>query len=172
MEPKIEIKAIKDLSQSEQDEVYQLLTVIFEADISQWIWTQEDYRLLVRVDNRILAHIAIIERTCLVNNQPVKVGGVGGVGTHPEWRSRGLASLAMRKTADFLKNQLKVEYGVLFCANEMVPYYQRLGWRRIDAPVTFEHHRIRMQSDSPVMYLPCEKPYWPAGDVDVCGMPW
>jgi aminoglycoside 2'-N-acetyltransferase I len=172
MEPTIEIKAIRNLSQPEQDEVYQLLTVVFEADISQWTWSQDDYRLLVRIDNRILSHVAIIERTCLVNEHPVKVGGVGGVGTHPEWRGQGLASLAMRQTAEFMKNQLKVEYGVLFCANEMVPYYQRLGWRMIDAPVTFEEHGVRMQCDCPVMYLPCVKPYWPAGNVDVCGTLW
>jgi aminoglycoside 2'-N-acetyltransferase I len=172
MEPKIEIKAIRNLSQEVQDEVYQLLTAVFEADISQWRWSQDDYRLLVRVDNCIVSHVAMIERTCLVNKQPVKVGGVGGVGTHPDFRDRGLASLAMRQTADFLKNQLKVEYGVLFCANEMVPYYQRLGWRMIDAPVAFEEQGVKMQCDCPVMYLPCEKLYWPAGNVDVCGTLW
>lgn len=172
MEPSIEIKKIKNLSQKEQDEVYQLLTVVFEADISQWTWSLDDYRLLVRMGDSIVSHVAMIERTCLVNAQPIKVGGVGGVGTLPEWRGRGLASLAMQQTADFLKNQLKVEYGMLFCANEMVPYYQRLGWRMVDAPVSFEEHAVKMQCDCPVMYLPCEKLYWPAGNVDVCGTLW
>jgi predicted acetyltransferase len=172
MEPNIEIKAVRNLSQQEQDEVYQLLTVVFEADISQWSWFEDDYRLLVRVKDRIVAQVSIIERTCLVNGLPVKVGGVGGVGTLPNWRGQGLASLAMKQTADFMKNQLKVEYGVLFCANEMVPYYQRLGWRLVDAPLVFEQHHTKMQCDCPVMYLPCQKPYWPAGDVDVCGTLW
>ena len=172
MEQSVEIKSVKNLSAEEQDEVYQLLTIVFEADISTWSWSQDDWRLLVRVDNRIVSHVAITERTCLVNGQPVKVGGVGGVGTHPEWRNQGLAALAMQKTAGFLVNTLKVDFGVLFCATEMVPYYQRLGWRVIDASVFFEDEGKKMRCDCPVMYLPGTKPYWPWGDVDISGHLW
>ena len=172
VEPTVEIKAVKNLSPEESEEILKLLTVVFEADISSWTWSQDDWRVLVRVDHRIVSHVAISERTCLVNEKPVKVGGVGGVGTHPEWRSQGLASLAMRQTANFVIDQLKVEFGVLFCANEMVPYYQRLGWRMIDAPVFFEEGGIKMRCDLPVMYLPGTKPYWPWGDVDICGHLW
>lgn len=172
MEPNVEIKAVKNLSPEESEEVLRLLTLVFEADISGWTWSQDDWRLLVRMDNSLVSHVAIVERACLVNGQPVKVSGVGGVGTHPEWRGQGLASLAMRQAADFLINQLKVDFGVLFCGNEMVPYYQRLGWRMIDAPVFFDQPSGKMQSDCPVMYLPGTKPYWPWGDVDICGYPW
>jgi hypothetical protein len=70
MEPTIEIKSIRNLAQPEQDEVYKLLAVVFEADISHWTWSQDDYRLLVRVDNHIVSHVSIIERTCLVNEAP------------------------------------------------------------------------------------------------------
>ena len=172
IDPIVEIKTVKSLTPEESEEVFKLLTVVFEADISTWNWTPDDWRLLVRVEDKLVSHIAIIERTCLVNGKPVKVGGVGGVGTHPEWRGHGLASLAMVQAAEFLTNGLKVEFGVLFCDQEMVPYYQRLGWRMIDAPVYFSMHDSKMQSDSPAMYLPGTKPYWPSGDVDVCGYPW
>jgi aminoglycoside 2'-N-acetyltransferase I len=172
MEPTVEIKSVKNLSPEEQDEVYQLLTIVYEADISTWTWSQDDWRLLVRMNDRIVSHVAITERICLVDGQPVKVGGIGGVGTHPEWRKQGLASLAMRKTADFLVKTLKVDFGVLFCANELVPYYQRLGWRTIDSPVFFGEEGEKMPCDCPVMYLPGTKPYWPWGEVNIRGRLW
>jgi aminoglycoside 2'-N-acetyltransferase I len=172
MEPSVNIKAVKNLTPEEQDEVYRLLSVVYEADISTWTWSQDDWRVWVQVDHRIVAHVAITERTCLVNRQPVKVGGIGGVGTHPDWRKQGLASLAMQKTADFLVHQLKADFGVLFCANEMVPYYQRLGWRMIDSPVYFEEEGEKMLCDCPVMYLPGTQPYWPWGEVEIGGRLW
>jgi aminoglycoside 2'-N-acetyltransferase I len=172
MEPIVEIKAVKDLSPEESDEALRLLNIVFETDTSGWTWAQDDWRLLVRVDNRMVAHVGIVERTCLVNGEPVKVGGVGGVGTHPDWRRQGLAALAMRKTADFMINRLEAEFGVLFCAHEMVPYYQRLGWKMIDAPVFFDQPGGKEQCNFPVMFLPGTKHSWPQGDVDVCGYPW
>lgn len=172
IDPTVEIKTVRDLTLEEEDEIYKLLAAAFEADISTWTWTPEDWRVLVRVDNRIVSHVSIVERTCLVKGQSVKVGGVGGVGTLPERRGQGLASLAMKQTADFLINQLKVDFGVLLCGNDLVPYYQRLGWRMIDDPVFFEEPAGRLQCDCPVMYLPGIKPYWPSGIVDVRGNPW
>lgn len=172
LEPRVEIKAVKNLTQAEQDEVFRLLTVVYKADISTWTWSQEDWRVLVWVGDCIVAHVAITERTCLVDGKPVKVGGVGGVGTHPQWRNQGLAALAMQKTADFLVNNLKVDFGVLFCDGEMVPYYQRLGWRIIDSPVYFKDEDKMRLCDCPVMYLPGTKPYWPWGAVEINGRLW
>lgn len=172
MDATIAIKMVAELSDAEQHEAYQLLKSVFGGEVSVWTWAEDDWRLLARVNGKMVTHIGIVVRTCLVKNQTVKVGGIGGVATLEEWRGQGLATQAMRAAADFLKKQLKVDFGMLFCSREMVPFYQRLGWRLIDAPVFFDQPGGKMQSDCPVMYLPCTKPYFPWGDVNICGYPW
>ena len=44
-------------------------------------------------------------RTGLCNDTPVKIGGVGGVMTHPHARRLGLASRAIERQIDFFKEQ-------------------------------------------------------------------
>jgi len=56
----------------------------------------------------------------------VRIGGIGGVTTHPDYRRRGLASQLMTQTADVMRSG-GYELGLLFTE---IParFYRNLGW--------------------------------------------
>jgi GNAT superfamily N-acetyltransferase len=59
----------------------------------------------------------------------VRVGGVGGVMTYPQFRGEGHASAVMRCAGEHIARTADV--GVLFCDESNVRFYERLGWTRL-----------------------------------------
>jgi predicted acetyltransferase len=117
--------------------------------------------------------VEIVERIGTVNGQPVKLGGIGGVTTLPEWRRRGLASIALQRAATFMREELHVEFGLLGCEREMAPFYGRLGWEIADAPLVFDQPSGKTTfADAVTMVLPCAGKEFPRGTIDLCGLPW
>ena len=58
------------------------------------------------------------------------------------------------------------------CSADLVPWYCELGWRHVNAPLTFDQPSGRVGWDEEVMVLPCTDRAWPAGPIDLCGLPW
>jgi hypothetical protein len=137
----------------------------------QWV-PKNDWHVVVKLDGVIRSQVGIVERTCTVDGRPVKLGGVGGVATFPNMQKRGLASAAMHRTAGFMRDSLKVEFGLLVCARETEPFYRRLGWQEVDGPLVFDQPRGKVTFDGVTMILPCVKQNWPPGIIDLCGLPW
>src|SRR5438270_913156 len=50
--------------------------------------------------------------------------------THPASRGRGFATTAIQRALDFFHEQGDVDFGLLVCEPGLVPFYERLGWRR------------------------------------------
>jgi Acetyltransferase (GNAT) domain len=60
--------------------------------------------------------------------------GIAGVGTDPKFRRQGLATVGMKRATEIPVEE-GFDLGALFCAPKMVPFYERLGWRRYDGAV-------------------------------------
>ncbi|HJQ76582.1 MAG TPA: GNAT family N-acetyltransferase [Acidimicrobiia bacterium] len=63
-----------------------------------------------------------------VDDEPVRIGGVGGIATHPDHRGRGLA----RNSIDIALEHMTengADFALLVCRDQLVPYYESLGWR-------------------------------------------
>jgi predicted GNAT family acetyltransferase len=76
-----------------------------------------------------LCHVGLVLRDAKWNSRPVRVGGIGGVKTHPAVRGRGFASTAIRLARDFFCNQGNVDFLLLVCEPHLVAFYERFGWR-------------------------------------------
>jgi len=100
------------------------------------------------------------------------VAGVGGVVTVPEAQGRGHAQRGMRHAAEFFCREWGVEFGLLFCRDALIPFYERLGWQLVAAPVEIEQPDGPVTSAMNVMVLPCGGRVWPAGDVRLQSFPW
>jgi predicted acetyltransferase len=117
--------------------------------------------------------VEILERTVTVDGQPVRVGGIGGVGTHPDFRRRGHSTAALRVAAEFMRTNLRVPFGLLVTGTEEIPFYGRVGWHVIAGPVTFDQPNGQVVvSDGVNMVLPLGPEPWPSGPVFLCGLPW
>lgn len=149
-----------------------LLRMVFGADLDSLLWAQDDWRVLIFKNGILAAHVGIVDRTVLAGAEKIRVGGIGGVATRPEFRGLGLASLAMQRAANFMSGEYAADAGLLMCGAEMLPFYQGLGWLPINDPMIFDQPSGKMPNEGQTCRLPCNRADWPVGTVDLCGYPW
>jgi aminoglycoside 2'-N-acetyltransferase I len=154
------------------DHIHTLLreTFIEEGDDTQW--SDVDWHILITMDGMLVSHVEIVERDAQVGRDRLKLGGIGGVMTLPEWRGRGLAQAGMRKAQEFICEEMDADFGLLMCDPKMVTFYARLGWFEVDAPLVYDHPCGKRTFDDVVMVLSCTGRAWPDGMIDLCGYPW
>lgn len=168
----IEIRQSGQLTPSEKEYLSCWTRQVFGGAAFDYTWADVDWHVLVWIGAELVSHVEIIERTGMVGGQSVKLGGVGGVASADEWRGRGLATLAMEKAGEFLRGKLHVEFGLLICGQEMTSFYHRLGWEVVHGPLVFHQPEGKVTFEDVVMVLPCRGQQWPAGTIDLCGLPW
>lgn len=169
---RVEIKRSGEMTPSDQEHVDHLIGQAFGAEVADYAWADVDWHVLVWIEGELASHVEIIDRTGTVGGQPMRLGGIGGVATASEWRGRGLATVGMSKAAQFLCGDLDVEFGLLICGQEMMPFYHRLGWQITAGPLVFDQPEGKVTFHDVVMVLPCQGQEWPAGTIDLCGLPW
>ncbi len=100
-----------------------------------------DTRHFVRSAGSLLvSHVQVIPIELQGSDRPLVIGGVSSVLTYPPFRGEGHASALMRRAASHIE-AAGLPMGMLFCGEETIPFYQRLGWH------TLEKGRVRVQAD-------------------------
>ena len=94
--------------------------------------------------------------------------------TPPDQRGHGLASYTLRQVAAFMPHEMGVAFGLLVTGLDLIPFYSRLGWQRVTAPLRFFQPDGQDKSDriEVVMVLPLTDQPWPEGPIDLGGLPW
>mgnify|MGYP006279301363 FL=1 len=169
---RIQIKRKDELSRAHRDIVSEWADEVFGADMDRFIWAEPDWHLLVRHYSRVVSHLALLRRQVRVNGDTLTVGGVGTVMTPRPWRGQGLASMALRRAERFIAEALCADFGLLFCAPEMVPFYARSGWVEVTGPVHVEQPEGKRVWPERTMVFPCSRRAWPGGPVELCNPPW
>lgn len=90
--------------------------------------------LITDETGELVSYTGIVSRKGAVDANPVLIGGIGGVATHPEHRRKGYAALGMGRALDFLLSE-GADFALLVCRDELVDYYASLGWRLFTDPV-------------------------------------
>lgn len=127
----MEIRAVRE---SELAELVELMCLVYRPNghARFWRYFREDpsYRLdqsrVVIVDGRIVASLRLWDRMMRVGSCPVRMGGIGAVCTHPDWRGAGYATALMQELISYMRSA-DYDLGVLF---SIIPgaFYRRLGW--------------------------------------------
>lgn len=169
---KITILRASDLTPEQRQDIWDWLYQIFGEEIRTYAWSEPDWHVIGYEDGQRVCHIDITERTAIAGGHPVRLGGVGGVMTIPEYRGRGIASAALKRAGAFLHDSLVVEFGLLTCDPSMTPFYHKLGWQVVDAPLVYDQPGGKVDLEGAVMILPCRDRAWPPGPIDLCGYPW
>jgi predicted acetyltransferase len=126
----------------------------------------------VYANDQLVSHVGIVKHIVTVGEQQVTVGGIGGVVTVPAAQGKGCASAALQQATKFMGEELKVEFGLLFCLARMTPFYQRFGWQEVQEPVFIDQASGKIPSPLEVMVLPCRSETWPTGPVKLESLPW
>lgn len=118
-------------------------------------------------------HAGIVVREARWNDRPVRVGGIGGVKTHPAVRGRGHATAVIRRAVEFLRNEADVVFALLVCEPALVSFYERLGWHLFRGAVLVAQHgeTVPFTFNLPMTVPVCNTEN-PTGTLDLMGPPW
>ena len=135
-------------------------------------WRPKDRHVVLLVDGSMVSHVGLVRHTIRVAERAVEVAGFGGVLTHPDHQGRGFGRVAMQKAEAYAHGVLGVDFGYLFCRQAMQPWYERLGWQRVEQPVWIDQPQGIMQAPLPSMVNCLGQEPWPPGEIQLGSYPW
>jgi hypothetical protein len=136
------------------------------------LWARPGWYILARHGTRIVGRIGIFRRTITVGKREIRVGGLGGVITRERWCRRGVAAHMLVTAERVMRDVLRCEYGLLLCAQDVVPVYEGAGWKLVDGPTSFMQGSSKLTYRNLTMVLQLGKSRWPAGPINFRGLPW
>jgi GNAT superfamily N-acetyltransferase len=157
-----------------------LLDIVWPDDVvatlawADVVWAHAGRRVMIREDaspHELVCHVGLFERTASFNDKDVTIGGIGGVGTHPDRRGRGYATAGMRAATDCFAREHK-DFALLFCEPHNHAFYRALGWRQFEGEVYVDQPqgRIRFEAMAPFTFDLKLAPR--GGIIDLRGLPW
>ncbi|UZE48955.1 GNAT family N-acetyltransferase [Rhodopseudomonas sp. P2A-2r] len=158
--------------------VAQLFDLVWPDDVLRqlpWghiVFADADLRVLVESDEQLVCHVGIFRRDVTWNGRKLRAGGIGGVATHPDFRGRGLASVALNAAVQTLKDERATDFALLFCDPHNEAFYASRGWKRFMGEVWAEQPggRVRFDAMLPMVFYLKRAPH--EGEIDLCGLPW
>jgi hypothetical protein len=166
------IRVVKELTDEERERLFGWGENIFGIEDSLYTWRPKDLHVVLDVDGKSASHVGLVDHVVSVAGKHVRVGGVGAVATNGLMHGHGYAQKTMRYAEKYMCEELKVEFGLLFCLDRLKPFYERQNWQLLNEPVEFDQPSGKMVSPLNVMVLPCKDETWPAGTTDLCSLPW
>ena len=94
-------------------------------DDEDWEHALGGMHFLVEIEDRIVAHAAVVERELHVAGRPVRTGYVEAVATAPERQRAGHGTAVMRAVNAYI--DATFDLGALGTGSQ--PFYERLGWQ-------------------------------------------
>lgn len=176
---RFELKKVTDLTAEAREALRSLSAAVYPPHVTaSWPgraieWTPPQWSVIAwEDDGRALSHVGVVLREGRADGKAVRIGGIGGVLTHPLARKRGLASQGIRLAIDFFREE-GVDFALLVCEPELVPLYENLGWNRHEGELCVR------QGDALVRFTFNLPMTFPVGlrpssgmTVDLMGPPW
>ena len=146
---------IRAAHESELEQVVELCCLAFDSDDHERYWQyvrgDSSYRpsqtRVVVVNDKVVSTLRVWERRIRVGDSLVRMGGIGGVCTHPRYRGVGYASALMRDTIEYLKTA-GYDIGALFT---IIPdeFYSRLGWVSLPLRSSIVMCNLSIEAETP-----------------------
>lgn len=141
--------------------------------VQQTTWAVPDWSVLGTVDGRLACFYHVVLRSVRFDGEAVPVAGLNNLITLPPCKGRGLASRLLRETESWWFEALGARCGLLLCADALVPYYERLGWRSVPSAVRFAQPGLPSQSwAANCMLLHPDGRAASPQVIDLQGLPW
>jgi predicted acetyltransferase len=187
---------------SEHDECLAMLDTAFDWTPNGYFthylkgdpWYKNDYCRVYSIDGRIVSSVNICRRQVRVGSATLTLGGIGNVGTDPEFRGRGYSSLVLKDCVEVM-DQEEMDFSVLYTG--IHGFYHRIGWRVLPIPflagklkhvnISASSYAVRPYTENDaasllriydayssqlVMTAIRTEPYWRAFCMHECHPPW
>jgi aminoglycoside 2'-N-acetyltransferase I len=173
------IKHVAQISGAEQSRINEVDHLAFHSgppaipeNEDGIIWAENEYYALGILDGSIVSLICLLRREVYVGDQKIRIAGIGGVATHPDFQRHGFAGLLLKNSEIFIREKLDVHFALLVCSLEREAYYQKYGWKTITDPMVFNTPNGKQTWPELTMVLSLNDQPWPSGLIDLCGPPW
>lgn len=169
----IEVKKHHELLEKTKDKLNSYIKDEFGhiPIVNETEWATPDWTIVYYEKNRIATFYNIIVREIIIDNRVFKVGGINNVITPKEFRRKGYASKILRNTEHLIFDNLKCDLGVLLCADNLIPFYEKLNWYIVNCPVYFEQSTGVKLWKSNTMLLTKNEKVIPQ-KIHLNGLPW
>ena len=146
--------------------------VLQQTPWGQMAFAEADLRVMIASDEQVVSHVGIYRREGIWKGRKIRIGGIGGVMTHPDFRRRGLASVALTAAVHTLKEERATDFALLFCTADTAEFYSSRGWKRFAGEVFTEQAgaRKRFEALQPYVFYLKRAPH--EGELDLGGLPW
>jgi GNAT superfamily N-acetyltransferase len=174
---RLEFLAAGKIPQTEHQEIDELDHIAYQSvaeleGAGSIAWASSQWMGLGRLEDQLIVQLGCLQRKIRVAGTPIRVAGIGGVATHPDFQQRGYASQLMHATAEFIHQELQIPFGLLICDGRPCQLYQKLGWLRVADYLIYQQNGLRLKLNTSVMVLNLMDRLFPAGEIDLCGVPW
>lgn len=166
------IRHTDELKESERREIDEVDHLAFMGEEDEIEWSPSEWYVLGKLAGRIVSHVGILKRRIRVGELFLEVGGVGGFATLPDYQQRGFGSTVLRRADEFMRLDLRLEFGLLVCGQDMIAFYSKHGWQITDAEMLFLSHGTKHVFHDTIMVIRLGERPWPEGTIDLCGAPW
>lgn len=141
--------------------------------VRQTTWAVPDWSVLGTVDTRLACFYHAVLRDVRFDGEAVPVVGLNNLITLPPYKGRGLASRLLQETESLWFGTLGARCGLLLCADALVPFYERLGWRSVPSAVRFAQPGMPPQTwAANCMLLSPDRREASPQVIDLAGLPW
>ena len=179
MKTKIEFVATEDFSDRQQSALEQLGAAVYPPEVVATLpgrfftWARPQWSVLLWDGKELVSRGGLLVRDAFHDGTQKRIGGIGGVATHPAKQGQGLASKAMREAKKLFHEELKVDYALLFCRPHLVEFYKRLSWKPFEGKVFVEQPNGKIEfSVNGAMLLDVKEVAPLDGTLDLNGLPW
>ena len=175
----IEFVPTEDFSDRQQKGLDALRAAVYPPEVLETLpsrfftWAKPQWSLLLWDGEELVSRVGLLVRDAFHDGTPKRIGGIGGVATHPANQGQGLASKAMQEAAKRFDEELSVDYALLFCRDHLIPFYGRLGWRPFEGKVFVEQPKGKIEfTANGAMVLDVKEEAPLNGVLDLNGLPW
>lgn len=176
---KVEFLEIKKLTAAQTEALAALRAAVYPPEVLETLpgrfftWAPTQWAVFIWDEDELIARVGLLSRNIYDNGTQKRIGGVGGVMTHPNHQGRGLARTAMQTAAEHFKNDLKVSYALLFCRPHLTAFYKRMLWKPFNGRLFVEQPTGRIEfSANGAMVLDIVEQAPTSGELDLNGLPW
>ena len=176
---KVEFTATERMSDTQQKALNHLRAAVYPPEVIATLpgrfftWASPQWSILLWDQDELVTRVGLVAREIDNDGMIKKIGGVGGVMTHPARQGQGLASQAMREASRHFDTDLNVSYALLFCRPHLIEFYERLMWKPFRGKVFVQQPQGKVDFSTNGPMVLDVKEQAPLNSVlDLNGLPW
>lgn len=139
--------------------------------VAETEWAIPDWTIVYFEGREIAMFYNVVVREIDIDGKAYQVGGINNVITPKPFRGNGYASKVLKNSPQFIFDTIGCDIGLLLCADDLIPFYERLNWYAVQCPVHFDQPDGKKQWAANTMLLSKTEQLTPM-EIDLKGTPW